>query len=307
MTYEDLKAIICIANVLVDVDGDSDQREMNSIVKSIRDAYDVPTDDLRQIFEAGLSMSTSPALERIRQLPDKEKRFASNLFGNVILADKQLTEKEKEVYWEVQRICGLPDFDPDSCHMDALQGSAPQTDTFPTPVFITASFDITTIGNIRSASILLWDLGDRPLTGLKSIFAAPGKPEPDFYTRMNTKVLKMLNKEMGLEDEEYQLSFVYDKHGGPFNKPLSYLNDGNAMYGTCCICLSNDKYYMKGFTQKAQVRFVMKALDVLSEHTCFVEAGDGYRTPSQEALLEEQQSRLDGVLSDVDNNKIHRV
>lgn len=306
MTYEDLKAIISIADVLANLDGDSDQREVTSIVKSVHDAYDISADDLLKLMRESAEMSVEEAMSRIAQLTQEEKNFTSNLFGNVILADKVLTDKEKETYWKLQEYCRLPDFDPESCHMDALQKIV-QQDTFPVPVFLTMSFDLSTFGNIKHASVLLWDLGDRPLAALEHIYTAPGKPEPEFYTRLHTEVLDTLSEKMGFAGGEYRLSFIYDKHGGAYNNPVTFLNDGNAMYGTCTVCLSNDKYYMKGFTDKTTVRYLLNALDIISNHTCFVGTYDSSKpVPAASKLLEAQKEYLQDFLNDVENNKIHK-
>ena len=304
MTYEDLKAIISIADLLANLDGDSDQREITSIVKSVHDAYNISADDLLKLMRESEDMPVAEAMDRIAHLIQEEKNFTSNLFGNVILADKVLTDKEKETYWKLQEYCRLPDFNPDSCHMDELQKLV-QDDTFPVPVFLTMSFELSTFGNIKHASVLLWDLGDRPLSALKHICTAPGKPEPEFYTRLHTEVLDTLSERMGLDGQEYRLSFVYDKNGGEYNKPVTFLNDGNAMYGSCAVCLSNDKYYMKGFTDKASVRYLLNALDIISSHTCFVGTYDSSKpAPAGDKLLAAQKEYLQDFLNDVENNKI---
>ena len=306
MTYEDLRAVICIADVLTHIDGNSDQREVNSIVQSIHDAYNVSADDLMKLFQTCQDMTVEQALARIQDFTPTEKSFTSNLFGNVVLADKVLTDQEKEVFWKIQDICRLPDFDPDSCHTADLQEDA-QEDSFPVPVAVTMSFEMSTFGNIKHASVLLWDLGDRPLAALTHILTVPGKPAPEFYTRSNTKVLNTLSEKMGLAGEEYRLAFIFDKHGGEYNKPATFLNDGNAMYGTCTVCLSNSKNYMKGFTDKAQVRYLLNALDTISSHTCFVGTYDSSKpAPAASKLLEAQKEYLQDFLNDVENNKIHK-
>ncbi len=306
MTYEDLRAVICIADVLTNIDGNSDQREVNSIVQSIHDAYNVSADDLMKLFQTCQDMTVEQALARIQDFTPQEKSFTSNLFGNVLLADKVLTDQEKEVFWKIQDICRLPDFDPDSCHTVEMQEDT-EEDTFPVPVALTMSYEMSTFGNIQHASVLLWDLGDRSFAALTSILTVPSKPAPELYTRSNTKALNAISEKMGLVGGEYRLGFIFDKHGGAYNKPATFLNDGNAMYGTCTVCLLNDRGYMKGFIDKAQVRYVLNALDTISNHTCFVGTYDSSKpAPAPSKLLEAQKEYLQDFLNDVENNKIHK-
>lgn len=111
LSYEDLASVICLAVHLANADGNVTDDEMEAIVKSITDQYDFEgkQDLLKEYLNDGMNMSPQVALQHIAAFGPVEKQWTSNFFVKTIVADGNLEENEKSLYWDIQEKCGLPD------------------------------------------------------------------------------------------------------------------------------------------------------------------------------------------------------
>lgn len=113
LSYNDLCAVICIAMHLADIDGNTTDEECEAIIKAITDQYnfDGKEDLLKEYISDAKNMDVQEALQRIKNFGPAEKQYTSNFFAKTIVADGQLDENEKSLYWQIQDVCGLPDND----------------------------------------------------------------------------------------------------------------------------------------------------------------------------------------------------
>lgn len=113
LSYEDLCAVICLSLHLANADGNVSDKECEAIIKAITDQYDFSGRDdlLREYLGDGQNMEPQDALQRIKNFGPAEKQYTSNFFAKTIVADGQLDENEKDLYWQIQDVCGLPEND----------------------------------------------------------------------------------------------------------------------------------------------------------------------------------------------------
>ena len=119
LSYEDLASVICLAVHLANADGNVTDDEMEAIVRSITDQYNFEgkQDLLKEYINDGMNMQPQEALKRIAAFGPTEKQWTSNFFVKTIVADGNLEENEKSLYWDIMDKCGLPDH-----NLDTLDG-----------------------------------------------------------------------------------------------------------------------------------------------------------------------------------------
>ena len=101
LSYEDLASVICLAVHLANADGNVTDDEMEAIVRSITDQYNFEgkQDLLKEYINDGMNMQPQEALKRIAAFGPTEKQWTSNFFVKTIVADGNLEENEKSLYW----------------------------------------------------------------------------------------------------------------------------------------------------------------------------------------------------------------
>ena len=104
LSYEDLASVICLAVHLANADGNVSDDEMEAIVKAITDQYNFEgrEDLLKEYINDGMAMSPQVALQHIAAFGPAEKQWTSNFFVKTIVADGNLEENEKSLYWDIQ-------------------------------------------------------------------------------------------------------------------------------------------------------------------------------------------------------------
>lgn len=111
LSYEDLASIICLAIHLANADDNISDSEVQAIVKSITDHYDFSGKDdlLKEYLKSGMDMDVAEAIKRVANFDQTAKQWTSNFLANTIVADGNLDESEKNLYWKIMDVCGLPD------------------------------------------------------------------------------------------------------------------------------------------------------------------------------------------------------
>ena len=109
LSYEDLASVICLAVHLANADGNVTDDEMEAIVKAITDQYNFEgkQDLLKEYINDGMNMQPQEALKRIAAFGPTEKQWTSNFFVKTIVADGNLEENEKSLYWDIMDKCGF--------------------------------------------------------------------------------------------------------------------------------------------------------------------------------------------------------
>ena len=111
LTYEELAAVLCLAIYLGNADGNLDDSEAQAILKTLTDQYNFEDreDLLKDYIKTANEMEVVDALKYVSGFGPAEKQWASNFFVKTIVADNELDEREKDLYWKIMDICGLPD------------------------------------------------------------------------------------------------------------------------------------------------------------------------------------------------------
>lgn len=111
LSYDELTAVLCLAFHLANADGRIDECEAQAILKALTDQYNFEDKDdlLKEYLESAYEMKPADALVHLAGFGLAEKQWASNFFVKTIVADNELTEDEKELYWKIQELCKLPD------------------------------------------------------------------------------------------------------------------------------------------------------------------------------------------------------
>ena len=111
LNYDELASVLCLAFHLAGADDHFDDREKLAIYKALTDQYDFEGKDdlLNEYITSASEMKLIDALKYVSDFGPAEKQWASNFFVKTIIADKELTEEEKQLYWKIQEMCDLPD------------------------------------------------------------------------------------------------------------------------------------------------------------------------------------------------------
>lgn len=111
LSYEDLASVICLAALIAEADGNTDDSEVASIISSLKEQFNFEGRDdlLRSYLQDGVNMDTNQAARRVAAFGPVEKQWTSNFLVKTAIADNELAEKEKQLYFKIQEICGLPD------------------------------------------------------------------------------------------------------------------------------------------------------------------------------------------------------
>jgi uncharacterized tellurite resistance protein B-like protein len=111
LSYEDLASVICLAIHLANADGNIDDTESAAIIKALTDQYDFEGKDdlLKEYLNSAMEMEPTEALIHIAAFDAPAKQWTSNFFAKTIVADNELDDREKELYWKIMDLCKLPD------------------------------------------------------------------------------------------------------------------------------------------------------------------------------------------------------
>ncbi len=111
LNYDELTSVLCLALHLANADGNIDDTESKAILKALTDQYDFDDkeDLLKEYLADAFKMEPAEALIHLAAFGQEEKQWASNFFVKTIVADNELTEDEKQLYWKIQDLCKLPD------------------------------------------------------------------------------------------------------------------------------------------------------------------------------------------------------
>lgn len=123
LSYDDLASVICAASYIAFRDEELADAEVEAIVKSLTDQFNFEgrQDLLRSYLQDGSNMDINDAVRRIAAFGPAEKQWTSNFLVKTAVADQELTESEKEAYFKIQEICGLPDH-----NLDQEEEAAPE-------------------------------------------------------------------------------------------------------------------------------------------------------------------------------------
>lgn len=111
LNYDELASVLCLAFHLANADGSIDDIETAAILKALTDQYDFEGqgDLLKEYLDDAWDMDVKDALIHVAAFGPAEKQWASNFFVKTIVADRELDEDEKQLYWKIQDLCKLPD------------------------------------------------------------------------------------------------------------------------------------------------------------------------------------------------------
>ena len=262
LSYEDLAAVICLATHLANADGDVSDAEMEAIVKSITDQYNFEGrgDLLKEYINDGMAMSPQVALQHIAAFGPVEKQWTSNFFVKTIVADGNLEENEKSLYWDIQEKCGLPDHNLESGSSSGSPAQEENTDIKLDSQTCLAINYRRVQDNICDGSIdfVQFDAG---VNVRQKVFAWFKDPETLQFHR-GSRALTVLNEKLGLAGG-WKLIMVYAKKDHWFDpKPnrAGSLIAGEDVYGPVFFVLENADKTLMGFNYKSFIETLLGEL-----------------------------------------------
>ena len=255
VTLETLAAIYRLSKHLIFADDDPSDAEIEKIVKFLSNFEGLDVNAQQQIVEYGTEhLDDTQAVKLIAALDDDAKQEVANLFAQIVLADGELTEDEKKLYWQIQELCGLPDAQDE----DTSENTAPASDGNDAiiPAFLVVNYDGFT--SVQQSENEDWDtLGDE----LSAWIGADGRVEVVRYTRP----LNALSEQLGLNGRH--LVFMVARNGYACtvgdNMPATLLYGGGyPIMGNIVFALETDKgYEIEGITSRGLLSKVFNAVD----------------------------------------------
>lgn len=253
LSYEDLASVICLAVHLANADGNVSDQEMEAIVKAITDQYNFEGRQnlLKEYINDGMAMSPQVALQRIAAFGPVEKQWTSNFFVKTIVADGNLEENEKSLYWDIQEKCGLPDHNLESDSSSSSNASAQDNEAqMERQTCVTVNYR-RAYDNICDGSVtyVQYDCG---VNVRDKVFAWFSDAETlQFHRRSGT--LDALNAKLGLAGG-WKLIMVYAKKeywAKPNLNRVGTVVAEEDIYGPVFFVLENEDKTLMGFNYKS--------------------------------------------------------
>ncbi len=256
LSYEDLASVICLAVHLANADGNVTDDEMEAIVKSITDQYNFEgkQDLLKEYINDGMNMQPQEALKRIAAFGPTEKQWTSNFFVKTIVADGNLEENEKSLYWDIMDKCGLPDHNLEGSSNSAQTEANLERQTAVTVNYKRVKADICD----GAVQYVQWDRG---VNVREKVFGWFQDAESlQFFRR--SRALDAINKEMGLAAGWNLVMIFAPKEYWADPKPnrVGSRIAGEAIWGPVLFVLENDDKTLMGFNYKS---FIQRLLEIL--------------------------------------------
>lgn len=265
LSYEDLASVICLAVHLANADGDVSDQEMEAIVKAITDQYNFEgrQDLLKEYINDGMAMSPQVALQHIAAFGPVEKQWTSNFFVKTIVADGNLEENEKSLYWDIQEKCGLPDHNLESDNSSSSNASAEDDEAqMERQTCVTVNYR-RAYDNICDGSVTYVQY-DRGVNMREKVFAWFSDAESlQFHRR--SRNLDALNAKLGLAGG-WKLIMVFAKKeywAKPNLNRVGTVIAGEDVYGPVFFVLENEDKTLMGFNYKSFIgKFLMGLKDL---------------------------------------------
>ncbi len=247
LSYEDLASVICLAVHLANADGNVTDDEMEAIVRSITDQYNFEgkQDLLKEYINDGMNMQPQEALKRIAAFGPTEKQWTSNFFVKTIVADGNLEENEKSLYWDIMDKCGLPDHNLEGSSDSAQTEASLERQTAVTVNYKRVKADICD----GAVQYVQWDRG---VNVREKVFGWFQDAESlQFFRR--SRALDAINKEMGLAAGWNLVMIFAPKEYWADPKPnrVGSRIAGEAIWGPVLFVLENDDKTLMGFNYKS--------------------------------------------------------
>lgn len=111
LSYEDLASVICLAASIAEADGNTADSEVEAIIGALTEQFNFTgrEDLLKAYLSDGVNMNPNDAARRVAAFGPTEKQWTSNFLVKTAVADGELADQEKDLYFKIQEICGLPD------------------------------------------------------------------------------------------------------------------------------------------------------------------------------------------------------
>ncbi len=107
-SYDEKRAVYCIAKAMVLADNNVDRNEMQVLVQEMR-RMGCSQDELIQIEESNSSIKPTVALARISEMSSEKKRYVCAFLGAMMIVDGDVDESEKKLWGLVSAFCEFPE------------------------------------------------------------------------------------------------------------------------------------------------------------------------------------------------------
>ena len=246
LSFEDLASVICLACHLGNADGDFSESEMQAILTALGEQYNFEgrEDLLRQYINAGFQMEPQEAIRRISAFGPVEKQWTSNFFVKTIVADDNLEESEKSLYWDIMEKCGLPEHNLDGgSNQDNTPSESPLSDQ------IIIAFEPRRVsGEVYDTTIRFIKYPFEKQNLRDNLFEWFNNAETLQFVRSST-VLDKLNSELGLQNG-WHLLLVHAKKdywlNPSVNKAATMIGRDGTVYGPALLLVEGEGKVAKG-------------------------------------------------------------
>lgn len=248
LSFEDLASVICLACHLGNADGDFSETEMKAILTTLGEQYNFEgrEDLLRQYINAGFQMEPQEAIRRISAFGPVEKQWTSNFFVKTIVADDNLEESEKSLYWDIMEKCGLPEHNLGG-ESGSNESSSPKESPLKNQVII--AFSPRKVNEDIADTVISYVEYPFEQENLRSdLFKWFKDPESLQFCRKSA-VLEKLNGVLGLNNG-WHLLLVYakpDHWAHPaLNKAATFIDGESTVYGPALLLAEGEGKVAKG-------------------------------------------------------------
>lgn len=258
VTYETLAAIYHIAKIFIYADGEMSKEELKPLLDFYDTFPDLQGEKFDMVLQHGDKMETERAIELISALDADGKQQMSNLFAKIICIDNELTDDEKDLFFKVRDVCGLPDPEFGESKEEEPAAREPENDPDTEPI-IPAYIVVTYRGKCRieQSEHENWsDLGGE----LADWIGASGVEIVRF-----TPALNKLSEELRLNKRH--LVFMVARNGYDHtvgdNMPATLLyGRGYPLYGNIVFALETDQgYEIEGIVTRKLLKETIAAIN----------------------------------------------
>lgn len=139
-TVNTITAIYRLSKYFVFADGEMTDAEIRPLYDFIQTFPAIDKEMMDKIMARADVMTDDEAIAEIRKLDDDGKQQVSDLFARIVLADDEVTDNEKDIFFKVRDLCGLPDPGKGSDEEEPAEEEAAAEDDSIIPAFILANF-----------------------------------------------------------------------------------------------------------------------------------------------------------------------
>ena len=290
--YADLSAIVTLCLAMAGQDGTPQDCEIKAIFNFLKNTYDYgenANEKIGALVKEALNADMSEVSERVSNLDDDVKQFASDFVYEVMMADETPTQEEIEGFNRLQDSCGLPlptpvqeyrahkekernviiDEQEEEVAAEVAEEEVPEETAAVIPCIRYTSMG----SKMLDGELELLPVGEDVEEEIFDFFDNPKNLQ--FWR--TSEALDLLNAKLDLP-KGLDLIMIYFKPGLFASKDTpnkcGTLVAGKSVTGPVVFALEDQDETVFGFTDKALLKSLLEGLDILADHTLLTD-GNG--------------------------------